>query len=185
MWLQRERKYDVIWSDMKLGGYLELNAILLQSWNKIRLPSKLTSLIGSNISRSSPHTTLCFLQVKHQNLQTNLRGLLSHVHILIFSRSNLKLRVFGLFSRLLALWSLGYLHPKNQQTTRVSTELEMLVNLLYSFIPLQIILQIVVDRPVENPRKRTENMKMAPNALNKFYWRMHGQNGSLSTVVII
>ena len=32
----------------------------------------------------------------------------------------------------------------------------MLVNLLYSFIPLQIILQIVVDRPVENPRKRTE-----------------------------
>ena len=55
----------------------------------------------------------------------------------------------------------------------------MLVNLSYSFNPLQIILQIAVDRPVENPRKRTENVKMAPIAPQQFYWRVRGQNGSL------
>ena len=98
MWLQRERKDDVIWSDLKLGGHLELNAILFQSWSKLRSRSKLTSFIGSNISRSSSHTTLWFLQVKHRHLKTNLQGLLSHLHILIFSKSNLKLQVFGLFS---------------------------------------------------------------------------------------
>ena len=27
MWLQRESKDDVIWSDLKLGGHLELHAI--------------------------------------------------------------------------------------------------------------------------------------------------------------
>ena len=99
MWLQRERKDDVIWSDLKLGGHLELNAILFQSWSKLRSRSKLTSFIGSNISRSSSNTTLWFLQVKHQHLKTNLKGFLSHLHILIFSNSNLKLQVFGLFSR--------------------------------------------------------------------------------------
>ena len=30
---------------------------------------------------------------------TNFQGLLSHVHMLIFSKSNLKLQVFGLFLR--------------------------------------------------------------------------------------
>ena len=55
----------------------------------------------------------------------------------------------------------------------------MLVNLSYSFNPLQIILQIAVDRPVENPRKRTENVKMTPIAPQQFYWRVRGQNGSL------
>ena len=98
MWLQRERKDDVIWSDLKLGGHLELNAILFQTWSKLRSRSKLTSFIGSNISRSSSNTTLWFLQVKHRHLKTNLQGLLSHLHILIFSKSNLKLQVFGLFS---------------------------------------------------------------------------------------
>ena len=48
----------------------------------------------------------------------------------------------------------------------------MVVNLSYSFIPLQKILQKGVDHPVENPRKRIQNIKMAPNASNKFYWRM-------------
>ena len=98
MWLQRKRKDDVVWSDLKLGGHLELNAILFQSWSKLRSRSKLTSFIGSNISRSSSNTTLWFLQVKHRHLKTNLQGLLSHLHILIFSKSNLKLQVFGLFS---------------------------------------------------------------------------------------
>ena len=101
MWLRRERKDDVIWSDLKLGGHLELNTILLQSWSKISSHSTLTSFIGTNISRSSLHTTLRFLQVKHQHLMTNLQGLLSHVHILIFSKSNLKLKVFRFFSRFL------------------------------------------------------------------------------------
>ena len=37
-------------------------------------------------------------EVRHQHLKTNLQGLLSHVHILIVSKSNLKLQVFDLFS---------------------------------------------------------------------------------------
>ena len=98
MWQQRERKDDVVWSDLKLGGHLERNVILFQSWSKLRSRSKLTSFIGSNISRSSSNTTLWFLQVKHRHLKTNLQGLLCHLHILIFSKSNLKLQVFGLFS---------------------------------------------------------------------------------------
>ena len=100
MWLYRERKDDVIWSDLKLGSQLELNAILFQSWSKIRSNSKLPSIIVTNISRSSPHTTSWFTEVRHQHLKTTLQGLLSHVHILIVSKSNLKLQVFGLFSRL-------------------------------------------------------------------------------------
>ena len=48
-WPQRERKDDVIWSDLKLGGHLELWAILFQSWSKIRSNSKLPSIIVTNI----------------------------------------------------------------------------------------------------------------------------------------
>ena len=65
-----------------------------------------------------------------------------------------------------------YPHPKSQQTPRVSKVLEVVENLSYSFIPLQKILQKGVDHPVENPRKRIQNIKLAPNASNKFYWRM-------------
>ena len=56
-------------------------------------------IIVTNISRSSPHTTSWFAAVRHQHLKTNLQGLLPRVHILIVSISNLKLPVFGLFSR--------------------------------------------------------------------------------------
>ena len=101
MWLYRERKDDVIWSDLKLGGHLELNAILFQSWIKIRSNSKLPSIIVTNISRSSPHTTSWFTEVRHQHLKTNLQGLLSHVHILIVSKSNLSL--FSRFVRTLIM----------------------------------------------------------------------------------
>ena len=31
--------------------------------------------------------------------------------------------------------------------------------------------EVVMDRPVENPRKRSENFKMAPNMPNTFYCR--------------
>ena len=51
----------------------------------------------------------------------------------------------------------------------------MLVNLSYSYIPLQKISQKGVDRSVENPQKRAENIKMAPNAPNKFSWRMRNK----------
>ena len=87
--------------------------------------------------------------------------------------SNFKFSAF--FRVLFALWSLKYPHPKSQQTPRVSTELEMVVNLSYSSIPLQKISQKGVDRSVENPQKRAENIKMAPNAPNKFSWRMRNK----------
>ena len=51
----------------------------------------------------------------------------------------------------------------------------MVVNLSYSSIPLQKISQKGVDRSVENPQKRAENIKMAPNAPNKFSWRMRNK----------
>ena len=68
--------------------------------------------------------------------------------------SNFKFSAF--FRVLFALWSLKYPHPKSQQTPRVSTELEMVVNLSYSFIPLQKLSQKGVDRSVENPQKCAE-----------------------------
>ena len=40
-------------------------------------------------------------------------------------------------------------------------------------------LQKGVDRPVENPRKSAENIKMMPNAPNKFYRRTRRQNAPL------
>ena len=42
----------------------------------------------------------------------------------------------------------------------------------YSSIPLQEVSQKGVDHSVENPQKRTEDAKMAPNAPNKVSWRM-------------
>ena len=107
LWLQRERKD---W--FEVGGHPELNAILLRSRTKIRSNSKLSSFIMTNISRSSRKKTSWFIEVRHQ-------GLLSHVHILIFSKSNLKLQVFGLFSRFV----------------RSVIIKEMVVNLAYLFIP--------------------------------------------------
>ena len=58
MWIQRGRKDDVIWSDLKLGGHLELDTILLQSWSKIRSHSKLT-LSSNQISHDRLHIQLC------------------------------------------------------------------------------------------------------------------------------
>ena len=51
----------------------------------------------------------------------------------------------------------------------------MVVDLSYSFIPLQEVSQKGVDRSVENPQKRAENTKMAPNAPNKFSQRMRNK----------
>ena len=178
MWLQRERKDDVIWSDLKLGGHLELNAILFQSWSKLRSRSRLTSFIGSNILQSSSHTTLWFLQVKHQHLKANLQGFPSHLHIFPVNQiSNFKFS--GFFRVLFVLWSLKYPHQRGQQTPRVSTELEILVYLSFSFIPLQKVLQKSVDRPVENPQKRAEIITIAPNAPNKILLAHAQQNAPL------
>ena len=179
MWLQRERKDDVIWSDLKLGGHLELNAILFQSWSKLRSRSKLTSFIGSNISRSSSNTTLWFLQVKHRHLKTNLQGLLSHLHILIFSKSNLKLQVFGLFSCFVRTLIIKISSSEGPANTTSIHRVRILAYLSFSFIPLQNILQKSVDRPVKNPQKRAESITMAPNAPDKILLAHMQQNASL------
>ena len=55
----------------------------------------------------------------------------------------------------------------------------MVVNLSYSFIPLQKISKKGVDRSVENPQKRAENIKVAPNAQNKFSLAHAQQNTPL------
>ena len=89
--------------------------------------------------------------------------------------SNFKFSAF--FRVLFALWSLKYPHPKSQQTPRVSTELEMVVNLSYSFIPLQKILQKGVDRPVENPQKSAKNIKMTSNTPNNRRMRRRNAPG--------
>ena len=78
--------------------------------------------------------------------------------------SNFKFSAF--FRVLFALWPLKYPRPKSQQAPRVSTELEMVINLLYSFIPLQKILQKGVDRSVKNPQKSAKNIKMTSNTPN-------------------
>ena len=87
--------------------------------------------------------------------------------------SNFKFSVY--FRVLFALSSLKYPHPKSQQTPRVSTELEMVVNLSYSVIPFQKWSQKGVDRSVENRQKRAENIEMAPNTPNKLSWRMRNK----------
>ena len=87
-------KLGHFWKPRVLSEYQEKEKTMLF---KVNLEGHL--MIGSNISRSSSHTTLWFLQVKHQPLKTNLQGLLIHLHILIFSKSNLELQVFGLSSR--------------------------------------------------------------------------------------
>ena len=178
MWLQRERKDDVIRSDLELGSHLELNAILFQSWSKIRSNSKLPSIIITNISQSSPHTTSWFTEdINILRLTFKVCSLMCTSWSSVNQISNFKFSAF--FRFLFALWSLKYTHPKSQQTPRVSTELEMVVNFSYSFIPLKKVLQKGVDRPVENPRKSAENIKMMPNAPNKFYRRTRRQNAPL------
>ena len=92
---RKKRRRYLKW--FEAWGHLKLNAILFQSWSKIRSNSKLPSIIVTNISRSPPHTTSWFTEVRHPHLKTNRQGLLSHVHILMVSKSNLKLQVFGLF----------------------------------------------------------------------------------------
>ena len=49
---------------------------------------------------------------------------------------------------------------------QVSTELEMVVNLAYSAIPLQKLWEKGGDSPVENPWKHAENIRTAPNGKN-------------------
>ena len=164
MWLQKERKDDVIWSDLKLGGHLELNAILFQSWSKLRSRSKLTSFIGSNISRSSSNTTLWFLQVKHRHLKTNLQGLLSHLHILIFSKSNLKLQVFGLFSCFVRTLIIKISSSEGPANTTSIHRVRNIGILVIFFHPSPKSTLKKCRRPVESPQKRAENFTMAPNA---------------------
>ena len=91
--------------------------------------------------------------------------------------SNFKFSAF--FRVLFALWPLKYPRPKSQQAPRVSTELEMVINLLYSFILLQKILQKGVDRPVENPQKSAKNIKMTSNKPNNRRTRRRNAPGAM------
>ena len=136
-WLQRERKDDVIWRDLKLGGHLKLKAILIYSWSKIRSNSKLPSIIVTNISRSSPHTTSWFKEVRHRHLRQTLKicSLLCSSWSSVNQISNFRLSAF--FRVLFAFWSWQYPHPKSQQTPRVSIELDIMVKLSYPVIPLK------------------------------------------------
>ena len=94
--------------------------------------------------------------------------------------SNFKFSAF--FRVLFALWPLKYPRPKSQQAPRVSTELEMVINLLYSFIPLQKILQKGVDRPVKNPQKSAKNIKMTSNTPNNRRMRKRKAPGWCSEI---
>ena len=93
---EKSMLFEVIWS---LGATSNLTQFCFKVEVKIRSNAKLPSIIVTNISRLSPHTTSWFTKARHQHLKTNLQGLLSHVHILVVSESNLKLQVFSLFSR--------------------------------------------------------------------------------------
>ena len=175
---QRERREDVIWSDLKLGGHLELNVILFQSWSKIRSNCKLPSIIVTNISRLFTHTTSWFIEVRHQHLKTNLEDLQSHMHILIVSKSNLKLQVFGLFLRFVRTLILNI---SSSEEPANSTSIHRVRNggkLVIIFIPLQKIWRKGVDRQLKT-HGSAENTEMAPKATNKFCWHMRRRNTPL------
>ena len=109
------------------------------------------------------------------------------MHILIVSKSNLKLQVFGLFSRFvrtLIIKISSSEEPANSTSIHRVRNGGKFVNLSYSFIPLQKISQRGVDRSVENPQKRAENTKMAPNAPNKFFWRIRNKMPLCSSAAI-
>ena len=116
--------------------HLKLKAILFYSWSKIRSNSKLPSIIVTNISRSSPHTTSWFKEVRHRHLRLTLKicSLLCSSWSSVNQISNFKLSAF--FRVLFAFWLWQYPHPKSQQTPRVSIELDIVVKLSYPVIPL-------------------------------------------------
>ena len=129
---------------------------------KIKIDSKLSSFSVTGISQSSPNKTCWFIEVRHQHLKTYFQGFLSHVHILIYGKLNLK-QVFGPFScffrTLIAKISSSEEPANTLSNHRVR-------NLAYSFIPHQKLLEKVGDSPVENPRKRGDNIRMAQNGQN-------------------
>ena len=176
MWLQRERKDDVIWSDLKLGGHLKLNAILFQSWSKLRSRSWLTSFIESNILRSSSHTTLWFLQVKHQHLKTNLQGFPSHLHILISSKSNLKLQVFGLFScfvRTLIIKISSSEGPANTTSIHRVRNIGILV-IFFHPSPKKYYKKVSIAK-LKTRRSALKVSQWRRTRRTKFYWRMRSK----------
>ena len=181
MWLQRERKNDVIWSDLKLGGHLVRNAILYQSLSKIRSNSKLPSIIVTNISRSPPHTTSWFTEVRHPHLKTNRQGLLSRVHILIVSKSNLKLQVFGLFWRFVRTLTIKI---SSSEEPANSTSIYRVRNGCYTLSSLSKKYYIKVSIAQLRIRGRAlEILKW--HALNKFYQRMRRRSNPQAVCGVI
>ena len=153
MWIQRERKEA--W-----GSPRTFTSKLKE--NKIKIDSKLSSFSVTGISQSPPNKTCWFIEVRHQHLKTYFQGFLSHVHILIYGKLNLK-QVFGPFScffRTLITKISSSEEPANTLSNH------RVRNLAYSFIPHQKLLEKVGDSPVENPRKRGDNIRMAQNGQN-------------------
>ena len=168
---RKKKRYYLKW--FEAWGPPRTSRNFISSWSEIGKNSKLLSIFVTNISRSSPHTTSWFIEVRHQHLKTNLQGLKSHVHILIVSKSNLKLQVFGLFSRFARNINI----PSSEEPTN-STSINRIRNggkLVIIFHPSQKNITKGVDCPVENPRKRIQNIKVALNSPNKFYRRMRNE----------
>ena len=101
------------------------------------------------------------------------------MHILIVSKSNLKLQVFGLFSRFvrtLIIKISSSEEPANSTSIHRVRNGGKLVILFHPF-PKNVS-QKGVDRSVENRQKRAETIEMAPNAPNapnKLSWRIRNR----------
>ena len=115
------------------------------------------------------------LQVKHQSLKTNLQGLLSHLQILIFSKSNLKLQVFGLSSRFVRTLIINISSSERPANTTSIHRARNSGRLVVLFHPSP--KNITKRGPIL--RKRTENIKMARNAPNKIILAHALQNAPL------
>ena len=103
--------------------------------------------------------------------------MLSHVHILMVSKSNLKLQVFGLFSRFVCTLTIKI---SSSEEPASSTSIHRVRNgdkLVILFHPSPKILQKGVDRPVENPQKSAKNIKMTSNTPNNRRMRRRNAPG--------
>ena len=93
------------------------------------------------------------------------------MHILIVSKSNLKLQVFGLFSRFVRTLTIKI---SSSEEPASSTSIHRVRNgdkLVILFHPFP-----KYYKKVSIAQKSTKNIKMTLNAPNKFYWRMRKRN---------
>ena len=97
------------------------------------------------------------------------------MHILIVGKSNLKLQVFGLylpFVRTLIIKVFLSEEPENSTSIHRVRNSGKIVTILHAS----------PNKMIKRCRKqRAENIEMAPNAPNKFYWRIRRRNTPLLT----